>query len=193
MNKTLPTHKALKSLRLQLAWRLILDGALQLATPTLALTAALIFIWRLLQPEATIPFGALLTLSLAAAVTGAYLYLRRLPEPPELLALLDNLNHAGGSLLLPSQISTQELDLPTVRWSAGQRFSLLACASLFALLAAYLPLHYLQPSTQKFEIDSKIEELHEIVETLTEEDILLQQVANELHKQLKMLCRKNKR
>lgn len=135
---------------------------------------------------------AILSLSLMYSLFRTF---REVPSVDSLRAVLDKVNGCGGLLMTASETPLGEwagrilnIQSPRIVWRA-RRLSLIFLSSIIFMAISFLvPQRYISAGTAgKLEITEQTEQLKQQVEVLEEEDVIAEEVAEDLRRQIDLV------
>lgn len=162
----------------QLAGWCALRRAVTAVTAFAFLWGTAVLVLRATQAASAVP---LLWLGLGvpvAAVLGAWLALRRLPDRAAVRALIDREGDCGGLLMAGAERDTGRwavgvAGLPRVRWRAGRPLGLLAVAAGYVALGFLVPVdHPIIAGEARLDVGREADRLAEQVRVLKEEKVI---------------------
>ena len=117
------------------------------------------------------------------------------PDRVAIQALLDRENRAGGLIMASEQVETSdwkresgELTIPQFRWRSNRGMMVFASAAVFLGIAILLPEKHLGLAARRsLEVGQLVSEIADEIKLLDEEEILEEDKANELTKELARL------
>ncbi|HYG22107.1 MAG TPA: hypothetical protein VEH04_04930 [Verrucomicrobiae bacterium] len=194
------THQdVVKRFGQKLATLLMLRSALQWIAVWLFLWGAIVLGLRFARLGDARDLAWGLAAALPVGIVAAIRAYRRRVSTGNIRAAYDGLNQCGGVIMASEVADTSpwgnELPAaasPRVHWRCGRAFGLLGLSAAFAALALLLPDRLTASARPKsLEIGQLVGELQAEVETLKEENVLEEEKAEDLQKQLTMLHEKS--
>lgn len=188
----------LKGLVRQVRFRLIcllwLRGFVRSTGGLLFVFGVLILGYKIFNPLPAGTFLYGLPAIILIAVTRAICDIRRVPDKQKFIALIDEINSAGGLVMAQSACdigewngNVQSLRLPSIRWSAGRGLLLMAMAGFFAWGCFKIEPRHLTPQAYQARLDVKadVDKITRQIETLEKLKVVKKEQAAEMKESLR--------
>ena len=186
---------AVNRLRLKVAFLLVVRNVLHFLTVLAFLFGLVIVIVRvsISIPRLDLLWGLLCILPLF--IFAVYKGVHQTPSRGQFCALFDARNNSGGLFMADEEFNLGawhrvlgSVSQPGLKWHGGRSVGLFLLALMFVLVSFLLPQRYVNISSARtLDISEDIEELHLKIETLKQENIITEQVADEFVQQLEQL------
>jgi len=128
-------------------------------------------------------------------IFAVYQGVHQTPSRGQFCALFDAKNNSGGLLMADEEFNLGawhqrlvSVSQPDLKWHSSRSVGLFSLALVFVVVSFLLPQRYVNISSARtLDISEDVEELHLKIETLKEESIISEQVADEFVQQLEQL------